>query len=296
VTAPQNTAGVIHDIGYRHYEGPRLGRRHIVWALYTDTLRGAYGFGRAARSKVVPLSLFALMCLPALIMAIFAAVTKAKELPLGYDEYVFQLQMLVTVFLAAQAPVVVSRDLRFRVVPLYLSRPLRRDDYVLAKLAAFGTAVLVLLAAPLTILLAGALLAKMPVVDQFRGYLPGLGGAVMFAVVLSVIALVIAAMTPRRGLGVAAIVTVLVVLSGIFGIALDIAAESGAGAAAGYFGLGSPFSLVQGVQSWVLRTDSPLPEGPPGTVGGAVFTAVAVAIVAGGWGLLALRYRKVSVS
>lgn len=288
--------GMIHDIGYRHYEGPRLGRPQIVRALYVDSLRGAYGFGRSVRSKVVPMGLFALMCLPALIIAIVASVTNAKELPGGYDSYVLNVQVLVAVFLAAQAPVAVSRDLRFRVMSLYLSRPLRRDDYVLAKLAAFATAVLALLAAPLTILLAGALLAKLPLGDQVRDYLAALGGAVVFAVVLSAIALVIAAITPRRGLGVAAIISVLVVLIGIAGIAQAITSERGADTASGYLGLVSPFTLVQGVQTWVFRTGTPLPQGPPGTVGGLVFVAAAVALVAACYGLLVLRYRRVSVS
>ena len=33
--------GQIHDIGYRHYDGPRLGAGFISRSLYVDTLRGA---------------------------------------------------------------------------------------------------------------------------------------------------------------------------------------------------------------------------------------------------------------
>jgi hypothetical protein len=53
---------------------------------------------------------------------------------------------------------------------------------------------------------------------------------------------------------------------------------------------------VQGVQSWAFRTPNPLPAGPPGTTGGLVFTGVTVAVLALCYGLLVLRYRKVSVS
>ena len=60
-------AGAIHDIGYRHYDGPRLGASYIRRSLFVDTLRGAYGFGRSARSKVVPLALVAIMVLPAVV-------------------------------------------------------------------------------------------------------------------------------------------------------------------------------------------------------------------------------------
>jgi ABC-2 type transport system permease protein len=227
---------------------------------------------------------------------IVASVTQAKDLPGGYHGYVLNLEVLVAVFLAAQAPVAVSRDLRFRVMSLYLSRPLRRADYVLAKLAAFTTAVFLLLAVPLTILFAGALLAKLSFTSQIRDYLAALGGAVVFALVLGSIALAIAAVTPRRGLGVAAIVSTLVILIGVSGIAQAIADSQGSETAAGYLGLISPFSLVQGVQTWALRAENPLPAGPPGTAGGLVFVAVAVALVAACYGLLVLRYRKVSVS
>ena len=67
--APART-GAIHDIGYRHYDGPRLGAAYIRRSLFVETLRGAYGLGRSARSKVMPLGLLALMALPALAVGI----------------------------------------------------------------------------------------------------------------------------------------------------------------------------------------------------------------------------------
>ena len=59
-----------------------------------------------------------------------------------------------------------SRDLRFRVAPLYFSRPLSRQQYVQAKYAGMATAVFILMAMPITLLLAGAMLAELPVRDQ----------------------------------------------------------------------------------------------------------------------------------
>jgi ABC-2 type transport system permease protein len=295
-TASASDRGVIHDLGYRHYTGARLGRLHIVRALYVDTLRGAFGIGRSAASKVIPWGLFAMMAFPAALIVIVAAIAESAELPGGYTSYVLNLQMVVAVFLASQAPVAVSRDLRFRVLPLYLSRPLSRDDYVLAKYAAFSTAVFVLLATPLVILFAGALLVRMPLVNQITGVLAALGGAVLASLVLSGIALTLAAITPRRGFGVASIITVLLLCSTVSLSAQAIAVEAKAMTMAGYLGLLSPFSLVQGVQTWVFGTESHLPSGPPGTAGGLVFVAVTAAVLTGSYCLLLLRYRKVSVS
>jgi ABC-2 type transport system permease protein len=287
--------GVIHDLGYRHYDGPRLGRAYITRALFVESAKGAYGLGRSARSKIMPMLLLGAICLPALIIAVVAAVSKLDELPGGYVDYVLNVQLLVAIYVAGQAPASVSRDLRFRVMALYFSRPLQRVDYVVAKYAAMAAAVFVLMALPLTILFVGALLAKLPLDEQLPDYGRSMAGALLLALVLAGVGLVIASITPRRGLGVAAIIAVLAVSAGVQGAAQAIAVEQNEDTVAGYFGLLSPFTLVQGVQISVLGADSGLPADPPGAVGGLVFLGVTVLVVAGCFGALLLRYRKVSI-
>src|SRR5688572_7088529 len=143
-------AGAIHDIGYRHYDGPRLGAAYIRRSLFVETLRGAFGFGRSARSKIVPLGLTALLALPALAVGIVTGYFGFDSLPIGYTEYVFGFQVAVTIFVAAQCPAVMSRDLRFRVASLYFSRPLSRQQYVQAKYAGMAAALFVLMGLPIT--------------------------------------------------------------------------------------------------------------------------------------------------
>ena len=53
MTEPASSA--IHDIGFRHYAGPRLGRSWAFRSLAVDTFRGAFGIGRGAKAKVVPI-------------------------------------------------------------------------------------------------------------------------------------------------------------------------------------------------------------------------------------------------
>jgi ABC-2 type transport system permease protein len=219
--------GVIHDIGFRHYTGPRLGRGYLLLSLYTESLRGAYGLGRSGKSKIMPFVLLTAMILPAFIVAVVTAVTNADKLPLAYTSYSIQVQTIISVFLAAQAPALVSRDLRFKVMPLYFSRPLVRNDYVLAKLAALTTAVFILVAVPLTVLYVGALLAKLPFWAQTRGYLASLVGAAVLALVLAAIGLLIASITPKRGFGVAAIITVLLMLSVVSAVLQAISLDEG---------------------------------------------------------------------
>jgi ABC-2 type transport system permease protein len=291
---PAPTTGVIHDIGYRHYDGERRGRGYIRRSLYIDSLKGAYGLGRSARYKVMPMILLALICLPAGVIVTITAVTNADRLVGDYTSYILNLQLVVLIFLASQAPATVSRDLRFSVTSLYFSRPLERVDYVAAKYAAMVSALLVLTAVPLTIMFAGALVVGLPITEQIPDYLRAVAGAGILSLILSGIGLAIAAITPRRGFAIAAIITVLLVLAGVQGVLQELAIAEGVDGAA-YFGLLSPFTLVEGIQSSLLGADSVLPT-PPGATGALVFSAVALLILASSLVVLLLRYRSVSVT
>jgi len=288
--------GVIHDIGYRHYAGPRLGRGYLLRSLYVESLRGCYGLGRSVRSKIMPFLLLAMMTLPALIIAIVAGVTDANKLPLAYTSYVMRLSIVIAVFIASQAPATVSRDLRFRVMPLYFSRPLTRNDYVLAKYSAMSSALLILTGLPLTVLYLGALLAKLPFWAQTRGYLSALIGAVLFSLLLAGIGVLIASITPRRGFGVAAVITVLIMLTLVSGSLAAVADNKNNDTFAGYIGAIDPFVLVDGVQVWLFNAKSSFIAGPPGNTGGVVFLLITAVVIAGAYGLLIARYRKVSAS
>src|SRR5215471_7516483 len=181
---PELAAGVIHDIGYRRYDGPRLGRWHAARAVYVHSLRGVYGLGRPARAKVLPFLLLAITCTPALVSGALTAVAPIPPIP--YIHYAYYLQIVVMVFVAAQAPQVVTGDVRFRTLSLYFSRPLERDDYVWAKLAALATGLFVLLAAPLLILYLAVVLAHThqvsDVLNETGRVLVGLAGVAVDAV------------------------------------------------------------------------------------------------------------------
>ena len=260
-------AGAIHDIGYRHYDGPRLGASYVRRSLFVDTLRGAFGFGRSARSKVVPLALVAIMVLPAVVIGIVTGYFGMSALPLNYTGYVIALQVAVIIFVGAQSPAVMSRDLRFRVAPLYFSRPLSPQQYVQAKYGAMASALAILMGLPITLLLLGALLAELSLGDQLPDYLRAMCGAGLHALVLSGIGLFVAAMTPRRGLGVAAVVGVLLVLSGIQVAVTAMAIEFGNDTFIGYAGatdLGQEGSYVRidGPRIWMELVVQPAIANP----------------------------------
>jgi ABC-2 type transport system permease protein len=282
--AQDSIASTIHDIGYRRYGGARLGRGYAVRSLFVQSLKGTYGLGRPARSKVMPMLLLAIMALPALIMVVVTILTQDDSLPLNYIDYVPAFFLLVSIFVASQSPQMVSRDLRFRLVPLYFSRPITTLDYVLAKYAAMTAALWILMATPLLVLYAGALLAELPPATQTKEFLMGLVGAAFFALVLAGVGLTIASATPRRGFGIAAIITVILVSYIVVSIVQGIMIfEEGNSTVAMYAELFTPFNLVNSFQLWLFSRpenetfpELPVPEGFEGVIFAAVLAATVV--------------------
>ncbi|MFE2426378.1 ABC transporter permease [Streptomyces sp. NPDC059373] len=295
---PDVTPDVIHDIGYRHYDGPRLGRAYARRSLYSQSLRGAYGLGRSAKSKVLPMILFAVMCAPAAIIVAVAIGTNMTKLPVEYTRYVIIMQAVISLFLAAQAPQSVSLDLRFKVTPLYFSRPIERIDYVAAKFAALATALFALTAIPVAILYIGALLAKFDFADQTAGFAKALLAELLLSLLYAGLGLLIAALTPRRGFGVAAIIAVFTLSYGAVSSVQAVASVQGNPGAIGWLGLFSPVTLIDGVQTWWLGSTSSYVDaaGPDSALAGGVFLVVLLAVIGGSFGLLMRRYRKVGLS
>ena len=294
---PGAPAGVIHDIGYRPYSGPRLGERAVARAFFVTGLRNCYGLGRSGRSKVLPMGLLGVMLLPALIMV--GVLVQAKD-ALGLDEqivaysvYPTTTQLLISVYVAAQAPALISRDLRFGTITLYLARPGRRATYVLVRLASLAAATFVLIAAPLLLLYAGGLLAGLPAGRETGRFLGAVVGAVLLAACLAGLAAVVAALTTRRGMAVTAVIVVLLVsytiVSTIQGISLDSGHET-VGQVAGLF---SPYTLVDGVQVFLFDSPEATPTPPVGTAMGVLYLAATAVTVLGAVGAMLARYRRI---
>ncbi|MFD3624392.1 ABC transporter permease [Streptomyces sp. NPDC058698] len=294
-TAPGDTR--IHNIGYRSYDGPRLGRGYARLSLYSQSLRGSYGLGRSVKSKVLPMLLFVVMCVPAAIMVAVAVATKANDLPLDYTRYAIVMQAVISLYVASQAPQSVSRDLRFKTVPLYFSRPIETADYVRAKFAALASALFILTAAPLLVLYVGALLAKLDFTDQTKGFAQGLVSVALLSLLFAGIGLVIASVTPRRGFGIAAVIAVLTISYGAVSTLQAIAeVQSSGDAAITWIGLFSPITLIDGVQSAFLGASSAFPGGVgPSSGEGVVYVLFTLGLIAGSYGLLVRRYKKVGL-
>ncbi len=289
---PVPPRGVIHDIGYRPYAGPRLGEAPVALSLFVTGLRNCYGLGRSGKSKVLPVLLLVLMVLPALILVAVMVQAKLDRQLLPYARYAMVTQLLVSVFVAAQAPALISRDLRFRTITLYLARPLRRSTYVLVRLASLTAAVFILLVAPLLLLLIGGLLADLPVWDQVGDFLEAAVAVLVLAAVLACLAGLVSAVTTKRGVAVAAVIVVLLVSYTVVSAIQGIASEQDSDGLAQAAGLFSPYTLVDGLQHWVFDAPASTPAPPDGAGMGVVFLLFTVLVLAGSIVLMLRRYRK----
>jgi ABC-2 type transport system permease protein len=250
------------------------------------------------KGKIIPVLTFIAMCLPALVNAF--AVARGNQRLFGYDVYTPGLRVaLVTIFIAAQAPELVSRDLRSHVLPLYFCRPLRRGDYPLAKYLAMTGALLVLIEVPLLLLYVGTIASAKSgsaIWHETRALIPGLGVGLMWALLFAAIGLFLASFTGRRAYSTG-IVAIACVLTFVLSLVL-IQAEGGQSATstgARVAGLFSPFTILDGVRVWLGGSAQTGLTADPGRYG-PLYGVLAVLLLAACLGGLAARYRKVSQS
>jgi ABC-2 type transport system permease protein len=286
-------AGAIYDIGYRGYDGPRLGRRAAVWALFVASLRQAFGLGRSGRAKIVPFGALAFASFPAVVQSAISATAGPVASQVGpgvtYDNYLWQSSILAVIFLAAQAPELLGGDLRNRVLTLYFSHALERIDYALAKLAALVAGLLVLTVVPSLILFLGQTFVAADLFAGFRDqlkYLPEIvATGLVYSLLYAAVGLAIAAFTPRRAYAMAAIVAVFLV-----GAALPaLLRRAGTGdwpviLEVNAIGEGVRHTLFGG------RANGPVAGADLASV---IYLAAAMVLVVAGLGIYAWRYQRI---
>jgi ABC-2 type transport system permease protein len=281
--------GVIHDIGYQRYQGPRLGRAAVLGSLYQHGLRAAFGLGRSAKSKIFPWGVAGIV----LLVAVIDAAVRSQTGRLLFDYYAFDdtMSWLVIFFVAIVAPELVSRDMRSGVLPLYFSRPLRALDYVTAKVLALVSTVWLLLGVPqFVIFLGGAFTTKTGmrgVWDEFLDLVPGWGYSLLWAFVFASVSLLIASLTGKRAFAAGGIVAVFLMTAPVVGVLMVLPSRTAHNLA----GLASPMSLINGIEIWLRdRMDLGLDVGRFGPV----YAIEAFCLIAACLLLLLARYRKVA--
>ena len=257
LTGLAGPTGSIYDIGYRRYEGPRLGRGHAVRSLFIHSLRSAFGIGRSGRAKVAPIILGALALLPAI--AIVGALTLvaqfgvgnrfATQAPIRYDTYFATISTIIVLFCAAQAPELFGRDQRHGVLALYFARALRRSDYALAGIGGLVAALLILELTPNLLLFLGRVLLSpdipAAVADDLPSFVPVIGQAALAAGLLGGLSMAVSAFSPRRAYATAGIIALFTIPNIVAGIVAGL----GSSAIATWLVLLSPTSVLDGTNA-----------------------------------------------
>lgn len=214
--------GEVYDRGYRHYDGPRLGRAHALWALVRYSMKRALGIKKGIGAKVMPILLYVAVLLPAVIsLGIRAFVPDANIL--DYDDFFEFIFIIEGIFVATIAPEMLCGDRRENVLALYFSRAITRADYLVAKLLATAILVLTVSLIPAAILWLGR---QLLLDDPLRGMADNLDDLVrvviagtLIAFYLGAIGLVISSFTGRKSIAVGIIVVGFLVANGL-GVAL----------------------------------------------------------------------------
>jgi ABC-2 type transport system permease protein len=284
-------SGVIHDLGYRRYDGPREGTGAIARTLFVTGLRHAFGLGRSGRSKIMPFLMLGMSVLPAAIVVGVVVLTGLSSLPVSYADYVNQVNLLVSLFAAAQAPVLFSRDLRHRSIVLYLARPLSASVFAMVRWLSLAAAILAFTLVPTVLLFLGAMLAGLDKSDQLGDLGKALVLQVLLAALVAGVTGLISSVSLRRGFAVVGSVMVLIVLATVVSVVQVIAREQDSETVGVWAGLLSPWSLYTGIGSaWDSGVRNPV------TIDGAwglAYVLVALLLVAACVLGLVARFRKV---
>ncbi len=300
----EGRGGSIYDLGYRGYEGPRLGRRAAIWSLLVHSVRTAYGLGRSARSKVMPIGLAVLAILPSLlalgILMLISTLGPPGEAfeavsPIGYSTLFPMIAILVFLFCASQAPELFGRDQQMGVLPLYFSRAVGRVDYAAARFLGLYASLLVLVLVPYLLLLLGRVLVAPDLLDGLGKELPtlprGLAIGLITAALVGGIASAIAALTPRRSYATVAIIAIFLIPN--FAAALLV------GFGTGIFGqiaaVLSPSDVLDGVNAFLFDVRPDNITVRRAGLDGWVYVLAAAAWIVGSLALLARRYRTMAL-
>jgi ABC-2 type transport system permease protein len=292
----ERATGNIYDLGYRNYEGARLGRPQAVLTLYFHSVRASFGVGRRTVSKVFPIGFAIVAFIPALVQLGIGAFTSSVDADIeliAHEDYYGFVQIILLLFCATTAPELAGRDQRTRTLSLYFSRALRREDYALAKLAALVTAMLVLTLGPQALLYIGNGLAE----DDVWGYIsdewdligPIVISALFLSSIIAAIGLAIGAYVPRRSYATVAILAAFIIPFTMAGILTDSTDPN-------VFRWGlllSPF-LFEGSVLWLFREDFVEEYLVDAGFHGSLYFIAGLAWLGAGTGFLVRRFQRVA--
>lgn len=255
----QQRYGEVFDRGYKHYDGPRLGRREATRALVGYSIKRAMGIKKSWTAKVIPILLYIAVATPVIISIGIRAFVPTAEV-LDYSDFFSFVFLIEGVFAATIAPELLCSDRHERVLPLYFARTITRLDYLLAKLAAAAILMLTMSLVPAVILWIGRQLLDDSPLSAISNNVDDLGRLIVAGVLVSIylgsVALMISSFTGRKSIAVA-IIILLFLVSTSLAFALSGALDN---ENTKYLVFLSPTSTVDGMSKTLFNNDIGLSE------------------------------------
>jgi len=249
---PRQPEAEIYDRGYRHYDGPREGRRHAIQALIMYSIKRGLGIKKRWTAKIIPILIYAFAFFPVLIIIGIRAFVGNAAGGLNFLTLYRAISVIMVVFAAATAPEMLCDDRRQRVLPLYFSRAISRGDYLLAKICGLGILMGTVALLPAFILFLGStFLAKSPVsyfFDHIADLLRIVVAGSLLAFLFASIGLLIAGFTERKSIAAAVYIGAVLLIGGFAG-ALFNAINAGWHR---FFVLADVNSVSDGLTSWIF--------------------------------------------
>jgi ABC-2 type transport system permease protein len=252
--------GNIYDLGYRSYDGVRMGRRYAFMALFTYSMLSIWGIGRSWLAKLFPWGLAVIGLIPAVVILAVAALAPDEFEVAKPQEYFEFVSIVLALICAVAAPDLIGRDQRNRTLSLYFSRALDRIDYASAKLAALILSLFLVLCVPQVFLQLGNAVAT----DDLTQYLqdnvdiipPVVATSALVSLFMASLTMAISINTSRRAFATGAVIAVFVILTAMG----EILVETLDGGAQKFSLLISPDGLLTGMVYWVFGVD-PVQDG-----------------------------------
>ena len=217
----------IFDRGYRKFDGERAGLGQAVRSLSWHTIRSILGIGRKGRHKVFPIIISVIAFLPSvgfLALAVLIGDLLEGELQPEYWELFGLPIVAVVLFATLVAPEAIVRDRRDGMLRLYLSTPLTKPTYLVAKFIAVMSTMAIVVAGPVLLFLVGNTIQSLGP-DGFGEWIEVLVKVVLSSLIIVLfmtsVSLAASSLTDRRAFASVAVLGVIIGVSIVVNIAVE---------------------------------------------------------------------------
>ena len=279
----------ILDRGYRKYDGERSGVPGAVRSVTWHTTRSILGLGRKGRHKVFPIIVAVVAFVPALVFMSVAVLfgDLGEEVRPEYWEFFGFAFMAALLFTAFVAPEAIVRDRSDGMFALYLSTPLTKPTYLLAKAIAVIATLWLIIGAPVMMAFIGYTSQGMGP-DGFPAWLGVAARLLLASLVISAtytsISLAASSLTNRRAFASVAVILLM------FGLTIAVNVIVSEGDASQLLRLFDPLSVPVEVAARLFGGRG----AEYADVGTVPVVLATIGWFAGGCAVIAARYRKLA--